>query len=251
LPSLIRNPIHIFSERPNRIVEIELPFTAPPPRRAVAKLFKPPTGLYRIGRRFVRSRPRRAFDAAVILGKSGVGTPVPYLLLEDPAALDLLLTEPIHGGVTLRRFLKNPPDPVRPVLAALAATIHRLHESGLFHRDLTQGNILLRFKNQTVELFLVDLSRAVAMNRVPLLLRLMDLSRLNLQAHWPDFLRQYTTHRPLSAGARATLQALIRLRRLRVGLRSHLRRFFQAGPAPGHGSPGGSDADPPAEGRPS
>src|SRR5204862_7787227 len=68
------------------------------------------------------------------------------------------------------------------LVAELGRTIRRLHDAGFWHRDLSGGNLLLRFgaDRRPSAIYLVDLNRA-RMGRPPgLTARLRDLSRLAL-----------------------------------------------------------------------
>ena len=67
-------------------------------------------------------------------------------------------------------------------VAALGASARRLHDAGCWHRDLTGGNLLVRFgaDGRPGDLYLVDLNRA-RLGRPPSVSeRLRDLSRLAL-----------------------------------------------------------------------
>jgi hypothetical protein len=85
----------------------------------------------------------------------------------------LLVTRALHGAVALSASLRRV-DRARAdaLLGAAAGLARRLHEVGLWHRDLHTGNLLL----QGESLWLVDVQKLRALPfRLPLALRARDL----------------------------------------------------------------------------
>ncbi|MCI0341875.1 MAG: phosphotransferase, partial [Planctomycetales bacterium] len=101
-------------------------------------------------------RPFREYALAERLRAGGVGTPAPLAALSHRAGLGWhrgdFLTREEPGTEDLAAFCRRtaalaPRDRARERRAAaraLASALARLHEAGLYHRDLHLGNLLLR-----------------------------------------------------------------------------------------------------------
>jgi serine/threonine protein kinase len=162
------------------------------------------------------------------LREAGVATPRPLIAWDrkggGTAFESYYLTEEIPDAVTLREVLKSPGlfETGRPtLLTELARLVRGMHDAGILHRDLTIGNFLVAPKPvEGSRIFLIDLSRAVHLGRVPLPLRFMDLARMKLSAAggdlWPDFFAAYCAGQPDWKAWRPLLNLLIRFRRWRM-----------------------------------
>ena len=175
------------------------------------------------GRQFIyrlrASKAVRAFDTAARLLALGVGTPRP-----------LAAVEARRGGAPLASFyccaflptfqearsLKSLGAPDRAgLLELLGEFIGRLHESGVEHRDLTSGNVLLipdPDRRAGVTFQLVDLNR-VRFGRIGIGTGLANLAQLRLQDS-EALLSGYCRARSLVASRAAPYY------RFRLGLRT-------------------------------
>lgn len=146
----------------------------------------------------IGSRSLRSWTAARHLQASGLGTPEPVAVLEQLEngipLNDWLITRelPPHESFQKRliQIYKNSFDNIALIelLEKVALEIRKMHDAGLFHRDLGNQNIVLLQKEQENEpsIQFLDLNRARI--KVPLSLsdRARDLSRIHLPS---DFLR--------------------------------------------------------------
>ena len=133
------------------------------------------------------SKAVRAFDHASRLLAVGIGTPRPLAAAETRRGAALLASFYCSEFVTAfreARLLKRADAPDRAeLLELLGEFIGRLHESGVLHRDLTSGNVLLvpdDARPGSVAFQLVDLNR-MRFGRVGVRAGLANLAQLRLQ----------------------------------------------------------------------
>ncbi|MBK9087987.1 MAG: hypothetical protein IPL90_02630 [Holophagales bacterium] len=137
------------------------------------------------------TRAERAVRIARHLLAHGLDTPEP-LGLEVTPEESVLVVRKLEGAVQIRAFFRRRDDPsldapevratFEEVVAALGRLAKRLHDSGVFFRDFTDGNILVTEGEAGPRLWLVDLDRA-RIRRGPLRTfnRLRDLARPGLK----------------------------------------------------------------------
>lgn len=157
------------------------------------------------------TRAERAVRIAEHLLAHGLDTPEP-LGLEVTPEESVLVVRKLEGAVQIRAFFRRRDDPnldapavratFEEVVAALGRLAKRLHDSGVFFRDFTDGNILVTEGEAGPRLWLVDLDRA-RIRRGPLLTfnRLRDLARpgLNRSDDRLSLLRSYYVPGPVPA----------------------------------------------------
>lgn len=153
------------------------------------------------------TRAERAVRIARHLIAHRIDTPEP-LGIEVTPEESVLVARKVAGAVQIRAFFLRRDDPAREppsvrasfeeVVTALGRFARRLHDSGVFFRDLSDGNVLVTEGDGGPRLWLVDLDRARIRKRpLRMLNRLRDLSRpglgsaedrqLLLRAYWaPD-----------------------------------------------------------------
>lgn len=153
------------------------------------------------------TRAERAVRIARHLAVHGIDTPEP-LGIEVTPTDSVLVVRKVAGAVQIRAFFLRRDDPAREpppvhasfeeVVTALGRFARRLHDAGVFFRDLSDGNVLVTEGEGGPRLWLVDLDRARIRKRpLRMLNRLRDLSRpglgraedrqLLLRAYWaPD-----------------------------------------------------------------
>ena len=69
----------------------------------------------------------------------------------------------------------------------VAAYLRRMHDSGLWHRDMVTSNLLLTGVPGNRQVSLVDLNRAWRIPYMPMVLRAMDLARMGWWERLPQF----------------------------------------------------------------
>jgi tRNA A-37 threonylcarbamoyl transferase component Bud32 len=229
---LTSRPTRIFLERPNRVVGLQLPpgiFDVG--TRVVVKRFGWRSPLHRLVRPLTGSKAIRSFRIAMTLWEAGLATPRPLIAWDrkggGTAFESYYITEEIPDAVTLRQILKSVgglETDKSTLWTELARLVRGMHDAGILHRDLTIGNFLVAPKPADGNrIFIIDLSRAIHLGRVPLLLRFVDLARMKLGDLWPDFFAAYCTGRPNWKAQRPILNFLIRLRRWKMDFRKKMK----------------------------
>lgn len=168
--------------------------TATGPVEVVVKQFRNRDARDRLRRRWRGSKAAKSWRVARALLAAGLSTPEPVMLLESESEAgpsfyvcrylpDVVearyLFRAANAGTEAEQF---PRVDFPAFVEALGRTIRRLHEAGFWHRDISGGNILLRFRDdgKPSELHLVDLNRTRAGRTPNLSERTRDLSRLAL-----------------------------------------------------------------------
>jgi serine/threonine protein kinase len=155
------------------------------------------------------SKAAKAWRGACGLIERGLQTPLPLAWLEERkrglVAQSFFLSERIYGGREIRDLFKEPTaDDLRPLLAVLARSLWFCHENGILHRDLSDGNILVKMDDGAegdVHFYFLDTNRIRIHEhkKVGLLARAKNLIRLGIPpAQQLSFLEQYA-----GAGGRA------------------------------------------------
>ena len=164
------------------------------PVEVVVKQFRHGNARARLKRRLQGSKAARSWRIANALLAAGLRTPEPVLWIESAAEEgpafyvcrylpDLVearyLFRAANTGEEAERF---PGIDFAAFIEKLGKEARRLHDAGFWHRDLSGGNVLLRFGEggRPSDLYLLDLNRTRAGSPPSLSERLRDLSRLAL-----------------------------------------------------------------------
>jgi hypothetical protein len=194
----------------NYIYLAHLP-TAGGPVPVAVKQF-PAGGLrQRLRERLSGTKAAKSFRVARELLAAGLLTPEPVLAAESlrPGGPSFYVCRFVTGVFEARYLFRAvnagreaelyPQVDMGLFLDALGCTVRRLHEAGIQHRDLSSGNVLVRWPEEGLppggepELYLVDLNRARTGRRLTVSQRSRDLCRLMIfrPAHQERFLRAY------------------------------------------------------------
>ena len=154
-------------------------------------------GMNRLKSLFQRGKAFRAWQGAVALVEREIETPPPIAYLEKRKALFLdqsfFLAEKVNGVEEIRfLFPKRPPSELRELLVSLSQYLSTCHKKGILHRDLSDGNILVK-KDKSGELrfYLIDTNRIRVKKRIGLLSGVENLIRLGVLL---DFQRFFLEH---------------------------------------------------------
>src|SRR5436309_298602 len=184
--------------------------TAAGPLEVVVKQFRHRSLRDRLRRRLKGSKAAKSWRVANALLAAGLQTPEPVMLLESTSESGPAFYVCRHlPDVTEARYLfraansaimgeeaeRFPEVDFPAFVEALGKTARRLHDAGFWHRDLSGGNLLLRFgpDRRPTDVYLLDLNRT-RMGKPPgVSERLRDLSRLALfrPEHQELLLRSY------------------------------------------------------------
>lgn len=177
--------MRIIHEGRNRLGVVPLPRAAGGTREVVVKEFRF-RGLNLWKTLFGRSKTRRAWTGAAALVERGVPTPDPVAFLEFRRAglvrCGYFLAEWVEGAREIRflfRELKG--GTLRALLERLVPFLRACHDAGVLHRDLSDGNILVREGGPGgFEFFLVDTNRIRVRTRIGTRRRVSNLIRLGV-----------------------------------------------------------------------
>jgi hypothetical protein len=229
----------VLLDRRNLVSVASVPISSSARADAVVKMFRA-SGFKRLKTIFVPGKAARAWRGAAACRAHAVSTPLPMAYLERRArglvVEGFYLSAYLADAVEIRSLLRElPPDELGRLLAALAKFLGFCHNEGILHRDLSDGNILVRSPRPgAYDLWLIDTNRIRFRRSIPVLFRLRNLIRLGIPPAYQDlFLRLYLgdarASRPLVLWYRAnkawyagfvTFKKKLRLRRLaeRLGI---------------------------------
>ncbi|HEY3571667.1 MAG TPA: lipopolysaccharide kinase InaA family protein, partial [Thermoanaerobaculia bacterium] len=185
--------------------------TAAEPVEVVVKQFRHRNLRERLKRRLQGSKAAKSWRTATALLAAGLQTPEPVMLIEsadeDGPAFYVCryLPETVEARYLFRaanagessgeEAARFPQVDFPAFVEALGRTARRLHDAGFWHRDLSGGNLLLRFgpDRRPTDVYLLDLNRTRVGKPPSVSERLRDLSRLALfrPEHQELLLRSY------------------------------------------------------------
>ena len=129
---------------------------------------------------FMYSRARMSWNTAIILDSVRI-TPKPLFVHTKKKFgfkhENFFVTEAIEPHIKFRKMLKEETNSkkIKTVIKKLAIAIAKMHELGIYHRDLTTGNFLV---NDSMDIFIVDLNRAKNVRKLSLNQRFKDISKI-------------------------------------------------------------------------
>jgi len=197
--SLLNGPeTEILLDSRNRVGVVTLPFQGQKKVDVVIKEFRS-RGVNKLKSLFLSGKAFRAWQGGMTLKEKEIDTPPPVACLEKKKGLFLdesfFLTERISGVQEIRfLFLKLPSGELRDLLASLSRYLSLCHERGVLHRDLSDGNILVKKgKSGEFKYYLIDTNRVRIKRRISPLKRIKNLIRLGVPpGHQRYFLGQYS-----------------------------------------------------------
>ncbi|HEY7495614.1 MAG TPA: lipopolysaccharide kinase InaA family protein [Candidatus Tectomicrobia bacterium] len=188
----------VYKRRPNLVCELHLPAELHLPwSRLVVKRFGWRGRHHYWCSPLKRSKAMRAYRTACHLLAHGLLTPLPLGAFEARhwgfVQDSVYVTEAITDYMTLRQYCATRPDGaagLAEVIRLAADYARSMHDSGLWHADLTLSNFLLTGVPGQRRLLLVDLNRARRLPYMPLWLRALGLARMD----WREWRLQFLTH---------------------------------------------------------
>lgn len=200
--------VSVLRNKRNRVWAVPVPWDET--RKLVVKHFRPARGLRGWMQRGKPNKALRSWNGAHELLRRGLPTPRPIAWLEHPqtprAAESYYLCEAFEGGSSARQAFyalnRGEPEflgiPHAELYAAIAALLVKMHGRGVFFRDLSAGNLLLRrAAGGQIEFALIDTARVrIGVKSLSIRKRLADLMRLCHPLTWEgreQLLEQYFT----------------------------------------------------------
>jgi len=155
-------------------------------------------GINKIKSIILHSKAYKAWRGSNQLKDYGIKTPVPLAFLEKKHGLFLeqsfFLSGIVRGVEEIRHlFLSLSGDELKLLLKELARFLLYSHQQGILHRDLSDGNILVRKDEQGKYIFyLIDTNRIRRKKSIRVLGRVKNLIRLGVPPlSQREFLKQY------------------------------------------------------------
>ena len=180
--------VRFLSSSRNRIGEVSLPGPRASSLACVVKEFRP-RGIDKLKSACVRSKAWKAWRGSRALQTAGIETPAPVAFLEERSGpfLDraLFIAETVPDAVEVRSLLRSLQGrELELFTAALAGFARRCHRAGILHRDLSDGNVLVRGPHSGAGPFiLVDTNRVRTRKRVRPAAGVRNLIRLGIPPH--------------------------------------------------------------------
>jgi tRNA A-37 threonylcarbamoyl transferase component Bud32 len=180
--------------------------TAGGPLPVVVKQFRNQGWRKVLERRLRGSKAERSWRAALAMTAAGVATPEPILLVESdlPDGPSYFVSRRVEPALEVRQFFRQlegredagsfPEVEAGPFLEQLGSFCRKLHDSGIWYRDLSMGNVLVRpGKGGELEMLVVDCNRARVGVRLGVVRRSRDICRFPIveRDHRAAFLLGY------------------------------------------------------------
>ena len=201
----------LYRERPHWVCEVACPPYLDASRpRLVIKRFGRRGGWRGVQNHLLspcrRSRARKAYRTACHLLSRGLLTPIPVAALEARRwgflCYEVYATEALEDAVSVRQYIRTLPRgsaAADEVMRLVADYARRLHDSGLWHRDMNLDNFLLTGPAECRRLYLIDLNRVRHVPCMPTWLRALDLVHLDWREWQLRFCDLYCSDRFVTA----------------------------------------------------
>jgi len=150
-------------------------------------------GINKLKSTFIPSKALKSWRGSNALLEREIKTPLPIAYLEKRKSIFLdqsfFLSEMEKDVEEIRGlFLKFPDNELREILKSVASFLSYCHEKGILHRDLSDGNILVRKTESNKFVFnLIDTNRIRVKKRIGLLQCIKNLIRLGVPDPYQRF----------------------------------------------------------------
>jgi tRNA A-37 threonylcarbamoyl transferase component Bud32 len=188
------------------------------PLEVVVKQFRNQGWWKVLDRRLRGSKAERGWRAAIAIADAGIPTPEPIVLVESDRrdGPSFFVSRRLHGASEVRHFFRRlngesgaadfPAVDESSFLRQLGGFCRRLHDAGIWYRDLSMGNVLAVSRaDEDLDLWLVDCNRARTGCRLGTVRRVRDLCRFPIvrPRHGDAFLSGYWGEVPPCWSARS------------------------------------------------
>ncbi len=195
--SLLRSPnTRILLDSRNLVGAVRMNFSDRTTKEIVIKEYRL-RGINLLKSAFLPSKALKAWRASNTLIEKKIETPFPVAYFEKRKGAfiyqSFFLAEFIHEVGEIRYlFFSLQPEKLQKLLIHLAPFLFRCHDSGILHRDLSDGNILVKTINAGYYFCFIDTNRIRVKKRIGTFKRAKNLIRLGIPAaHQRFFLEQY------------------------------------------------------------
>jgi hypothetical protein len=153
---------------------------------------------------FMASKAAKAWRGAQALRERGLHTaaPVAYFERRKRGFVErcFFLAERVDGAGEVRPLFRSLPQAeMKQLLVSLGKFLSLCHDQGILHRDLSDGNILVKKDNAgRVHFYLIDTNRVRVRRKIGRFLRVKNLIRLGVPSSFQRFfLEEYFRPLPL------------------------------------------------------
>jgi len=160
----------------------------------VVKQFRNQGRKRRVERRWKGSKAWRSWRVSLALQEADIATPEPLMWIESRHAEgpSFFVSRRLHDVLEARFYFRAleagreeeeyPQMEAGTVVEQIGRSIRRLHDAGIWHRDLSIGNVLFVAAEEggPLEVYFIDLNRARIKRRLTTSQRTRDLSRLRI-----------------------------------------------------------------------
>jgi serine/threonine protein kinase len=195
--------VEILADQRNRLGVFRFPLSGGGTKDIVVKEYSS-RGVNMLKSLFLPSKAARAWRGALALSQRGLGTARPVAYFERRRAgfveRSFFLSERVEGAEEIRGLFRRPPaSDLDPLLSALAGHLSLCHERGIFHRDLSDGNVLVkRDETGNFTFYLLDTNRIRVRKKIGVSNRVKNLIRLGIPPSLQKpFLKKYFGERSL------------------------------------------------------
>ena len=198
-----RPDARLLLDKRNRVGTVQIVLSSGLKRDIVVKEFSR-RGITRLKSLVQPSKAARAWRGALALKERGLGTASPAGYLEKRrrglVERSFFFAARIDGAEEIRGLFRSlPAADLKPLLSALAAFLSQCHDRGILHRDLSDGNILVKKDDMGCPLFnLLDTNRIRIRKKLGGFRRSKNLIRLGVPPAFQGyFLKRYFGEKPL------------------------------------------------------
>ncbi len=190
-----KNTIRSYMTAPNLVAEVALKSGD----RLIVKSFGWRSKLHFLLSPFRTSKAMRSFKVAMRLLEYGIGTPEPLCVIVRRffgfVIKNIYITKSIDNYITVREYLQDQPEGYRrahEILPWIAKYVKKIHDAGIWHRDLHLTNFLMkRDPDDKPVFYIVDLNRARLFRKLPYILRIFDVGKMDFHEFRADFINLY------------------------------------------------------------
>ncbi len=183
--SLLSMPsCEILLDSRNKVGKVELSISETRKRTVVIKEFRT-RGIDKLKTAFQPSKASKAWRGTSALYLKGFNTPCPVAFLEKRTGRfveqSYFISEMIDNVEEIRYlFPRLEPDKLKELLSALVDSLSRIQSEGLLHRDLSDGNILVKNEKDGYTFYFIDTNRIREKKKVGTLRQVKSLVRLGI-----------------------------------------------------------------------
>lgn len=186
--------VELIAAGRNRIGVVSLKRDDDQELKLVVKEFRL-VGIDRLKTFFLPSKARRAWQGAKHLIDSRIPTPSPVAFIEVRKGRlvkqAFFITKKVAEAVEIRGLLRERHgEELKLLLKELADFLRLLHQKKILHRDLSDGNILVKENEGQREFYLLDTNRLRKKRRLSTLVAVKSLIRVGVPAAYQKFFLQ-------------------------------------------------------------